>query len=516
MQGKFRTSANGFDNPGIDLRDLLKVQAGRMMRGVREEEDGQPYNDKIQKMIDRLAALRTDLLDYEIKVVFLAEVRRVSESQLRQLCDGLDVQVVKAEDLYRDVLFPLLSGSCHTAEEIRVEMSLRDKHDKGRRISSGIKTQAMDCSVLVVYVPTEEIGRVMSRYKNAILKYNPRCYLGLQRAANQEIEASMRELETNEFALYNNGITFVADDAAFTDDTFCEDVAVMKIVNPQIVNGGQTAYTLAHIYEEGNRAVFEGKEVLVKVISLGPDMAGTPDANKLIESLSRATNQQTAIKAEDRVSNHRLMVRWQQEIFNHSGYFFERKKGEYGAGIEQGFLDKDKIIDKEVLMRVAVALGGNPSNARRQASNTLFTDDNIKKLFVGDNYRLYLYGWFCIRYLNRLANTWRREHPFDRFGIEAYGQALRYGRYAVAYAASGLHVAGMPADRLEEHAIDSVKKRLEKWLEFEKWAIGRKENENYLLQGTDSHGDPMMSMDFDNYYKGRTVNGDVEAYFLAD
>lgn len=43
------------------------------------------------------------------------------------------------------------------------------------------------------------------------------------------------------------------------------------MLNPQITNGGQTAYVLSKIYEdqkENDYSIFEGKEVMLKVMIL--------------------------------------------------------------------------------------------------------------------------------------------------------------------------------------------------------------------------------------------------------
>ena len=88
----------------------------------------------------------------------------------------------------------------------------------------------------------------------------------------------------NEFALYNNGITMLSAETNLNERIGQRNKARLNVTNPQIINGGQTAYTLARIYEEQPsdtaEAVFEGKEVLLKVITLtsGP---GAKEEDKL-------------------------------------------------------------------------------------------------------------------------------------------------------------------------------------------------------------------------------------------
>lgn len=71
--------------------------------------------------------------------------------------------------------------------------------------------------------------------------------------------------------------------------------------NPQIINGGQTAFTLSRLYEQfvvegSDKQIFDSKEVLLKVITFHPqDQASQDEYLKLIQSISRATNQQSQV-----------------------------------------------------------------------------------------------------------------------------------------------------------------------------------------------------------------------------
>ncbi|TOO19281.1 AIPR family protein, partial [Vibrio parahaemolyticus] len=99
-----------------------------------------------------------------------------------------------------------------------------------------------DCDITVVFVPTSEIGRVLYTYRNSILKYNPRCYLEMKaNTVNNEIYSTIKNKNTNEFALFNNGITMLSDETNVNERIGQKDKAQILISNPQIINGGQTA-----------------------------------------------------------------------------------------------------------------------------------------------------------------------------------------------------------------------------------------------------------------------------------
>jgi len=69
------------------------------------------------------------------------------------------------------------------------------------------------------------------------------------------------------------------------------------LTNPQIINVGQTAYTLAKVYQEANSEgelddFFLGKEVLLKIIVMHDDEPNI----QFIETVSDATNKQTTVE----------------------------------------------------------------------------------------------------------------------------------------------------------------------------------------------------------------------------
>ena len=91
---------------------------------------------------------------------------------------------------------------------------------------------------MVTFVPLVEIAKILYRYKNSVLKYNPRCFLGLKNnQVNPQIANTVKNKSTNEFALFNNGITILSDDTQINSQVAKKDRAQLIITNPQIING---------------------------------------------------------------------------------------------------------------------------------------------------------------------------------------------------------------------------------------------------------------------------------------
>lgn len=92
-----------------------------------------------------------------------------------------------------------------------------------------------------------------------------------------------------------NGITMLSDETVYSDKVGKKNKAEIIVLNPQIINGGQTAYTLSILYGQNkdNLDIFNNKEVLLKIISFNMDDTGNSfntNKLKLIEEISIATN----------------------------------------------------------------------------------------------------------------------------------------------------------------------------------------------------------------------------------
>lgn len=102
---------------------------------------------------------------------------------------------------------------------------------------------------------------------------------------NPQIANTVKNKSTNEFALFNNGITILSDDTQINSQVAKKDRAQLIITNPQIINGGQTAFTLSSLYEEcifnDNYSIFNEKEVLVKIITFIADDQNNENAEDI-------------------------------------------------------------------------------------------------------------------------------------------------------------------------------------------------------------------------------------------
>lgn len=403
IQSKFRTTRHNFENKNIKLEEILVMDVSRILNGEKFNENGIGYSGKIKQIQDELLLI-DDIGRYNYHVIILANLSAdFSDNKLKTLTGGYPIQVIDYAKCYDQLVLPVITGTYYNAGDLNINIDLSNKNS-GSKISYNVQTRNGDCEITVVFVPTIEIAKLMRKYKNSILKYNPRSYLEFEgQKVNDQIRETILNESTNEFALFNNGITMLSDETYFNERIGQKNKAQLIVKNPQIINGGQTAYTLSKIFEENlnknYEEIFRDKEVLLKVITLLNNDVSTSSLNmkiKLIDDISDATNRQTAVVPADRFSNENFHVLLQKAVFNRFGILYERKRGEFADGISQNFLKITDIIERNLFFRILFASRGeiNKAAERKLFLSYYLKDDlstNTKKL------DLFYFSYLCFK-----------------------------------------------------------------------------------------------------------------------
>jgi hypothetical protein len=488
----------------MSTTDLLRMEVGRILKGEKRQENGELYNERIRNGLQKAIRKLTDRGSYTTHVVLLGNMKSLSQSQIDKLVEGYKVDQYPGERVYRDLLFPVISGTYYSDPNLTIEINLSNQRGE-THLDYDAHASGLRPNVKLLFVPTREIGRVMHTYKNTILTFNPRSFLELQHnKVNSAIEASMRSTHENQFALFNNGITVIADSTSISSDTAKQSTAQVVLRNPQLVNGGQTAYTLARIYERCKAPrdfdVFRGKEVLLRIITfLGPPKAKSRRARlDLIGEISKASNFQSKVDDSDRRSNDAIQVELQDRVFVEYGLYYERKRGEFSDGIHYGYLPSDLVINREQLVRISLACEYRASQARSNVKK-FFTESELPKTLKISEVPKYIFGWEALKDLEKQRRS-KPKYEGDRYHTRVFGQALRYGPYAViAVCANRARAAGL-------NAPEALKATLGEWKKFERWAKRLPSNRAYKSGN---------SFGFVNYYKGSTVDTDLQRYPFA-
>lgn len=492
IQSKFKHKANGFEEAQMQYKELFLMELERIIKGHTTDNQGNQYNTSILEFQNKLKEIK-DIGMYEKRVVFLGNTPyKLSEDQLHNVCGQIaeKYEIFDAKTIYKEILLPYLQSDYYDEKELTLKIKV--SQSQANRIKYGVHVGDKLVTINIFFIPTLEIAKTMHDYKNALLHYNPRCFVGLADGnTNGQIKKSITDEQDNLFALLNNGVTIICNSCGYSDGVGEINTGILNISNPQIVNGGQTAFTLAKILEDSqtDNNNFENKEVLCKIISF--ENNGDENDLDLIEKISEATNNQTPIKIEDRMSNDPKLVELQNYLFEKYGMLLERKKGEFHNSIEQSIITKSEPIKKEEVLRLSFCGDGRVSEARNFTSNKLFKSYPLEKYDESGFDNLY-----TLITVYKLLSKFKGPKE-DKYNTIKYGNALRYASFAVCGAVYKI------TDDIY-NIQDKLEHVLVKWKDFEDTIMNLETNLDYF--GDDERN-------FDNYYKGKTVNKDLANYF---
>jgi len=158
----------------------------------------------------------------------------------------------------------------------------------------------------------------------------------------------------NEFSLINNGMTIVCDQMLFTSG----GAFPIRLVNPQIVNGGQTAVVILTIGSSPPSDFAQGS-VNIKIIE-------TSDP-EMIERIAIGSNTQNRIFGRDLRANDDVQTRLATALSSH-GYFYKRKRGEQPPS--QSVRTIDALRAGQMILAY---VNGDPTKAKT-GTNEIFGD----------------------------------------------------------------------------------------------------------------------------------------------
>jgi hypothetical protein len=502
IQSKFATTSENFQKKNMTSDEIIKMEISRITKGEKLDSNGVAYNDKIKAFQAILTSIR-DIAKYDYVVIFLGNVKH-NDEQIRRLIDNCFYEIYDNKYSYEKLIFPLVTGTNFDPDEIIITLEIKNKEHP--RLKQLIDTEFGNYNLTTLFVPTKEIGKMLSKYKNAILKYNPRNFLSLQkRSVNEKIRKSIIESRKNNFALLNNGITVLSQNINFSDNTGKINEGQLILTKPQILNGGQTAFTLSVIYDEyknKSEDPLDSKEVLVKIIT--PIDQGETIDLKFIELISNATNQQNEVSEADRRSNHEVQINIQNFLYSNYGYLYERKSGEFHDGITEKFVDENIIINRLDFIKAYKAYLGFPAAARRSSESVLFQEDNFFSIMSSaDKFNDMFFAYLIFDQLKKIESEYKKKKADT---IKEFGYSLLYGKWALI-SSIGINnvIIQTNKDEIFSQAENLVRERLAAWRDFDDFVRKKRKDSIYFAENRNN---------YELYYKVNLLDEDIKEFFL--
>ena len=183
----------------------------------------------------------------------------------------------------------------------------------------------------LIVMPAEVLASLYERFGARLLEQNVRTFLQARGNVNKGIRATILN-EPGMFFAYNNGITATAQgvETKITD----AGLAITRIIDLQIVNGGQTTASLFHTRRR-DKADLSQIFVQMKL-----SVIDSQDSESVVPRISEYANTQNRVNAADFFSNHPFHVRmegfsrriWapaQKGAQRETKWFYERARGQY-------------------------------------------------------------------------------------------------------------------------------------------------------------------------------------------
>jgi hypothetical protein len=214
---------------------------------------------------------------------------------------------------------------------IPIEINFEDMGYQIPCISAGIGHEEYESYLLVI--PGMALAEIYEQYGPRLLEQNVRTFLQFTGKINKGIRKTIIE-EPHMFLAFNNGIAATADDV-FLNQTESVGRTLSRIVNFQIVNGGQTTASIYHTWKKNNADITEIKvPVKLTIISNKEKIAET------VGRIAEYANTQNKVSASDLSSNREGFMLldkisrtcWAPPLegcMQQTRWFFERARGQY-------------------------------------------------------------------------------------------------------------------------------------------------------------------------------------------
>lgn len=233
-----------------------------------------------------------------------------------------------------------------------------------RGIPYQVRSANHDCYIL--HSTGKFLAELYAKYGEQLLQQNIRVYRG-DKSTNAAIRQTCTGVESANFFHFNNGITFLCENANWDQFT-----GVLTLKKAQIVNGGQTARVIHRSYYEG--ILKEDVLIPIRVIT----SQGDKDfANNVAVNL----NNQNTVESSFLRSNHPSIIQLANSMVT-LGWYLERREDELKYLTDGEKQEIEQKIGQSLDGHVIPIKGGTQAYAATYYRQPELAKKNLKLLFM--------------------------------------------------------------------------------------------------------------------------------------
>ncbi len=300
-----------------DDLDRLAGQAGRFAEMALKLKDAPAADDAAGAMLAGIRGVGSRLR--RVRIFILTDAVSAARRLPRREVAGLPAEI-EVWDLPRLVRSMSVEGG---GEPIDVDF---ENSEQGCQPYVRLDSEEGQATLLMM-VPGPVIADLYEEHGAALLEFNVRSFLSVRGRVNKGMRETVLK-QPDRFVAYNNGIVITAESFY---ERFLPGIgkAVARLVNVQIVNGGQTTAT---IHDAARRAGADISRVAVaaKIVVVGSELR-----DDMVKQISRYANTQNPMQQADLSANepfHVAVERLSRSTWAPGGerrWFYERARGQY-------------------------------------------------------------------------------------------------------------------------------------------------------------------------------------------
>ncbi|MCC6579797.1 MAG: AIPR family protein [Phycisphaeraceae bacterium] len=374
-----------FNKPKSDLQELTNTKFRDKILEYRSIQSGfGPSNIHI------VVAFVTNGLSKTISDEFKQEAKSIRNEYDNNTFQVFDLLICGADELVDRI-------NITEKKNRKVNADIKIRYDANN--PSLVKYHSEGLKGIICSASGREIARIVNDDKAGyVFDSNIRRFLGGRGAVNADIRTTCTKSDSSHlFWFLNNGITIACDSF---DPVTDPDNPHIKIRNIQIVNGCQTATTLAQAATD--KILEPNVFVLLRIYE-------TPD-NSLVDRIVLTTNNQNKISSRDLRANDRVQIEMQQR-FDKFKLHYERKVREFD---NNSSIDSSRIAPNELVAQSYLAIVmKKPSDARRRKYKVW--GDHYDRIFTVVSVEPYVISFLLYRNASQWLKTSGKTIAHDDF-----------------------------------------------------------------------------------------------------
>ncbi len=335
-----------------DSDDVLKI-ASYIRRRINADSNDPELVLKIKFFILTNKELDTKLLSTNLLETTIKNTRgkkKTTKTNKRIKKEDFNGKPLEIALWYPERFFEMENSNNNEPIVIDVE---EDYGYKGIPCIKGDIGDNLDYEAYIAIIPGKLLADIYIEHGSRVLEGNVRAFLGT--GGSKSVNSGIRRTINNDptkFFTYNNGIATTASDVE--TELIDGQLYITRVVDLQIINGGQTTASLAEAVLKRTNTELEGIYVPMKLTVIddreSEDENGIRFYDEMVQSIAKFANSQNKVTAADLFSNDPFHIQMEKmskrflappgQSAVPTGWYYERSRKKYKQ--EQVKLSKDE------------------------------------------------------------------------------------------------------------------------------------------------------------------------------